>query len=129
MARQQHTANRSAGALIAERIPFRGHNLTGDAVDGPVSPGRLPAECVDSLREATTGGGYVVFSYATPIAWWSPGAGWTVPEVRYSVTTCRHQAIVRRALATAGDICGRSERPTPGPAMTPVLAGVLGGGR
>ena len=42
---------------------------------------------------------FVVFSYATPIAWWSDFHGWTVPPVKYSVTTSRHQSQVRYALA------------------------------
>lgn len=34
---------------------------------------------------------YVVFSYETPIAWYVIGQGWVRPEVRYSVTTSKHQ--------------------------------------
>lgn len=41
---------------------------------------------------------YVVYSYRTPIAWYSEKHGWTVPEVKYSQTTTRHQSVVRAAL-------------------------------
>jgi len=34
---------------------------------------------------------YVVFSYDTPIAWFVIGQGWVRPDVRYSVTTGKHQ--------------------------------------
>lgn len=38
---------------------------------------------------------YVVYSYATPIAWAVEGETLlTVPDVRYSVTTSRHQSLV-----------------------------------
>lgn len=42
---------------------------------------------------------YVVFSYETPIAWFTVEDGWVVPAVKYSRTTSRHQGVVRRALA------------------------------
>jgi hypothetical protein len=44
---------------------------------------------------------YVVFSYQTPIAWWSVEHGWTVPDDRYSATTSRHQGFVQRAVNLA----------------------------
>lgn len=82
-------------AAIAKHEEFRSGALRGEA--GPaVSYGRLPQGYVRLCeREAPT---YVVYSYATPIAWWSPAGGWTVPDVRYSVTTGRHQGYVRTAM-------------------------------
>lgn len=47
----------------------------------------------------SSGAAFVVYSYRTPIAWWSEAHGWTVPPVKYSVTTSRHQSQVRYALA------------------------------
>ena len=44
---------------------------------------------------------YLVFSYSTVIARFVEGEGWSLNERKYSPTTSRHQAIVRRA--TAGD--------------------------
>jgi hypothetical protein len=82
-------------AAIAKHEPFRSGALRGE--DGPpASYGRLPEEYVRLCQaEAPT---YVVMSYATPIAWWNPASGWTVPDVRYSVTTGRHQGYVRTAM-------------------------------
>jgi hypothetical protein len=34
---------------------------------------------------------YVVWSYSTPIAWWSPAYGWHKVRQTFSVTTSRHQ--------------------------------------
>ena len=37
---------------------------------------------------------FVVYSYATPIAWYWRDFGWWRPDVRYSPTTTRHQALL-----------------------------------
>jgi hypothetical protein len=50
----------------------------------------------DCLADRIT---YVVRSYYTPIAWFTTDRGWIVPADKYSVTTSRHQGIVRRAVA------------------------------
>ena len=42
---------------------------------------------------------YVVYSYATPIAWYAPSFGWVVPDVKCSPTTSRHQSRVRLGVA------------------------------
>lgn len=39
---------------------------------------------------------YVVFSYGTPIAWYH-GGEWNLATAKFSVTTSKHQNIVRRA--------------------------------
>lgn len=58
---------------------------------GPATTtGCLPSEYRDAVRAAR----YVVFSYRTPIAWLTD-TGWTVPDVRYSRTTSRHQSVAR----------------------------------
>ena len=41
---------------------------------------------------------YVIWSYATPIAWHGK-RGWIIPDVRYSVTTSKHQSAARVALS------------------------------
>jgi len=41
---------------------------------------------------------YIIYSYATPIAWRSNGI-WTMPDVSYSISTTRHQTKVRTAIA------------------------------
>lgn len=61
---------------------------------GPVLFGRLPSE----LRGQVPDKGYVVYSYGTPIAWLSGGV-WVCPDVKYSVSTTRHQGLIRTAVA------------------------------
>ena len=39
---------------------------------------------------------YVVFSYGTPIAW-HHGGEWGLVSAKFSVTTSKHQSVVRRA--------------------------------
>jgi hypothetical protein len=39
-----------------------------------------------------------VYSYGTPIAWHT-NTGWFIPDLKYSVTTSKHQGYVRRAIA------------------------------
>lgn len=56
------------------------------------SAGRLPSQYVDGFLASD----YALFSYATPIAYRTNGE-WVVPEVRYSVTTSRHQSTARYA--------------------------------
>src|SRR5215207_6729336 len=54
--------------------------------------GILPSEYVSSAKDAD----YIVYSYSTPIAWRTWGQ-WHTPDVKYSVTTSRHQ----RKISTA----------------------------
>lgn len=50
---------------------------------------------------------YTVLSYDTPIAWFVETGdeyrGWTVIEQKFSVTTTRHQGLVKQALREAGE--------------------------
>lgn len=59
-----------------------------------VPTGQLPSEHRDALSAIGDALVYVVFSYATPIAWFGPD-GWIVPDVKYSQTTSCHQGAVR----------------------------------
>lgn len=89
--------NSSITACAARREPFT--NANGSCTARVVAPGHhvsvgsLPPEYVEALREAAGAGDvYVVFSYATPIGWAAQGQDMlTVPDVRYSSTTTRHQ--------------------------------------
>jgi hypothetical protein len=65
--------------------------------------GRLPADwrCTLQAREHVVD--YVVYSYATPIAWHDREAGWVAPDERYSTTSSRHQSRVAFALYLAGE--------------------------
>lgn len=63
-----------------------------------------------------SGAAYVVWSYHTPIAW-RLGEEWTIPDIKYSLTTTGHQNLVRVAvhyLAPMGDVY---ERRLPAPEM------------
>ena len=93
------TSNAKAGDLIADRVGFTGNNLYG--VVTPYNEivrltGQLPIEFEQQLKLDQPD--FVVYSYNTPIAWHSD-KGWFIPEVKYSVTTSKHQNYVRRAVA------------------------------
>ena len=78
--------------------PFKGNSLTGQRWNRLLNLPHyteLPAEYRAQFRKDAPL--YVIFSYDTPIAWYGE-LGWVVPNVKYSVTTSRHQGIVRRAL-------------------------------
>ena len=87
-------ANRDCGALVARREPFTGSNLRGGS-RGLGGFGLLPLHWRGVY--ATDQPDYVVWSYATPIAWHGR-RGWVVPPVRYSRTTIRHKQHATRNL-------------------------------
>jgi hypothetical protein len=85
---------------ISRREAFTTHgSLSGRAPYGehfgPWDSGRLPREYVESFQRAT----FAVFSYATPIAWVDESGQWVIPDVRYSVTTSKHQSQARYGAA------------------------------
>ena len=90
-------ANRDCGGLVARREPFTGSNLTGGSRGTVGSFGRLPGEWRDRFCEDQPD--YIVWSYATPIAWHGR-QGWIVPPVKYSPTTSKHVSHVTRNLPT-----------------------------
>lgn len=69
--------------------------LRGARSYGHASIGRLPADYRQSIDGAT----YVIYSYATPIAWLDANGVWQVPDVKYSVTTSRHQSLIATAVS------------------------------
>jgi hypothetical protein len=93
-------SNHAARDYIHASIPFVTH--TGSLRGGPrhdipgnsrypypsFAYGYLPREYWGEVDEAD----YVVMSYATPIAWRN-GNVWRRPDLRYSVTTSRHQGL------------------------------------
>ncbi|MGH3350914.1 MAG: hypothetical protein ACRDPS_09640 [Nocardioides sp.] len=96
---------RAIGKAIANREAFTTHGAIrgeGGRV-GIWDAGRLPAEYVDGFLASE----YAIYSYATPIAWFG-GGRWTVPDTKYSLTTTRHQATVRGALAAAQVVVWRN---------------------
>jgi hypothetical protein len=96
------TANQKAGDLIRERVAFKGSNLSGHYVPlvwdcfKPVT-GYLSDVYVAQLHRDQPS--YIIYSYGTPIAWWSTATGWFIPEHKYSVSTSKHQTYVRRAIS------------------------------
>jgi hypothetical protein len=57
-------------------------------------------EALQTYREQTRSAEsvFVVVSFFTPIAWYTPEHGWTVPRAKYSQTTSRHQSRVESAI-------------------------------
>ena len=90
-------ANRECGALVARREPFTGSNLRGGPRGIFGDFGRLPRHWRDAFYEDDPD--YVVWSYATPIAWHGR-RGWTIPPVKYSASTSRQLSYVTRNLPT-----------------------------
>jgi hypothetical protein len=96
---------RQISAALADREPFTGNSMTAEYVDTSYtqSTGRLPTydatwfqadrEKADSLKLSF----YVVYSYATPIAW-AYGDTVSIPEVKYSPTTSKQQSKVKLSL-------------------------------
>lgn len=82
--------------------PFKTHgSLYGEA--GPcifTTPGRLDQRYWQSLRSPLVD--YVVYSYATPIAWHHEYQGWTMPNESYSVSTSKQQGRIRTAISQLG---------------------------
>lgn len=79
--------------------PFNIGNLSGSwSFSGQT--GQLPKEYADMLTSLTqTTDVYVIYSYRTPIAWYSSNdRTWTIPDVKYSVTTTNHQNVVKVAI-------------------------------
>lgn len=102
------TAGREAIARGIETFtPFRHGNVSGTTY--LITAGRLPAWIALDLARAEREGDllYVIYSYATPIAWAlrAPDGSapeWAVPGVRYTVTTSGHQSAVFGILARLG---------------------------
>lgn len=81
---------------LRERLPFKTYgNLSGRP--GPADTfGQLP----EFFRASAARADYVVYSYATPIAWHEPGMTlWLSPGIRYSVTTTKAQGRIFTALS------------------------------
>lgn len=93
---------RDAEYYVTNRLDFRASALEG--LDGRTNTyGRLDAEEVAQYEQVKESIDYVVLSYRTPIAWHS-AEGWYLVKQKFSVTTSKHQGIVRRA--TAGELVG-----------------------
>lgn len=99
------TTIKQAEARIATRTPFTASALKGIIPETTYLArhdlGQLPQMHAEVLLADAASGrvDFIVYSYQTPIAWHSKDTGWEVPDHRYSVTTTRHQNVVRRAVA------------------------------
>jgi hypothetical protein len=94
MARLSHF---NIGAAIARMEDFKSNtgSFRGQKVSFNPSSGRMPS--AEAEKMAGHNVDYVVHSYATPIAYHHEG-GWEYPDVSYSSTTSKHQAITRGAI-------------------------------
>ena len=79
--------------VIAKGEQFKTHGALR-SITTRSTLGRLPREYHTSVSSAD----YVIYSYATPIAWREEGQ-WITPDVKYSATTSRHQSKVFTAIA------------------------------
>lgn len=96
----KRTSNKNAVPYIAQRISFQGSSFAGIYSSGP---GWLGGSDRERFNDDEPFIDYVVVSYATPIAWHVRSADnkygrWVMPATKYSVTTTRHQSIVRLSL-------------------------------
>jgi hypothetical protein len=82
---------RTVRNAVQRRVDFDCNGtLAGESMSYMPHEGRLPARFGPALGSASSAPDfYVVFSYATPIAWFANGE-WSVPAVKYSSTTSRH---------------------------------------
>lgn len=95
----------SVETRIACREPFR----TRGALSGgwtyryPSRRGNLPYDwqCLLTAQWSPGVHMYLVWSYDTPIGWWTAHHGWTLPGESYSVTTTRHQGRLAVAVHNA----------------------------
>ena len=97
---------------IAKKLLARESFRTNGALKGVAKPewidfGRMSLEDFYTLHDDKRAYGidYVIYSYNTPIAWLfnKDGGTWAMPEAGYSVTTKRHKATIRAAIAETGD--------------------------
>lgn len=96
----QHDPRRSTHDEAAGHIMRREHFAIGNVSSPPAMRGRgdLPEKYLDDL---ITKAAYIVYSYATPIAWVRTDGSICIPPVRYSNTTTQHQWMVARALGVS----------------------------
>lgn len=80
---------------------LRGYRNFGDDLPLGLSVGILPRDWVQVFRDQSIQ--YVVYSYATPIAWLTSGV-WIIPDVKYSRTTSKHQSTIRTAVHVIEDV-------------------------
>ena len=94
---------KDAPEMIHNKRGFTNHGGTfrGDLYNGMPSPlGYMSMAAERVMRESMGEGGYVVYSYATPIAWYSNATGeWYYDDIKHSATTSRHQFYTRQGIS------------------------------
>lgn len=76
------------------QIGFTAANMSGRT--GPMGgPGRLEGASLNAYIADRDRVDYVVYSYATPIAWRRLDGTWCVVEQKFSPSTSRHQRCLR----------------------------------
>lgn len=93
MTKKLNSRSREVAEAIAARMPFETYGaLRGESVNGLSvwDAGRLSGPDLDAFRSDPQAITYVVYSYATPIAWYSHNA-WHRVAQKFSMTTSHHQ--------------------------------------
>lgn len=87
------TRGYAVAEAIRDREDFTTHGaLRGGWAKGWEGTGYLNIEeAAEFARAAAAKPIYVVWSYGTPIGWWTDMYGWHRVEQRFSVTTSKHQ--------------------------------------
>ena len=97
MVSAKYVVLRDVPGMVQNRLEFKMSASLGGS-NYRLVVGRLPLEYIQQFDAAGLAPDYyVVHSYATPIAWYANGV-WTLPDIKYSPTTTRHQNIVRRGI-------------------------------
>src|SRR5262245_36953851 len=115
------TSSRTIGGPdgpLANLSPFTTHGSLHAVAGEHFATGRLPQEWARKyLADAASPGvRYTVVSYATPIAWVTTDGAVVIPDESYSVTTSRHQGMVRAWLGAARCVlCRRVSHPVAEP--------------
>jgi hypothetical protein len=98
-------AQNNLAGVIGRLQPFKASALTGDSDKRHRRTGRLSPEAAALFearrQEEGTGEWFVVYSYSTPIAWYTDADGWCVIDksaLEGSATTNKHINLVKRAL-------------------------------
>ena len=101
-----NTRSNQAKAAIRNLEPF--YNSTKNFRGESHTPGSwTEIERLYDWKNSVVDSDYIVYSYATPIAWHVPERKgysdfWIIPQTRYSNTSSHHQSVVRQALASPG---------------------------
>lgn len=93
------TTSWQAREALAERRAY----TTGGAmyaIEGVTGTGRLPRHWADEYQADMDHITYTVVSYSTPIAWVLDNGTVVIPDVKYSVTTSKHQGMLYALGAT-----------------------------